>query len=564
MQLSDAPPAAMSEPPKVSRRSSPAGFWILAAALVAFAFGLCAQPSPIVDFFWQARTGHWILDHHAVPHGDLYSWTRHGHPWIVHEWAMCVLLWQAYTAGGYPGVWLLMWGLVSITFLTLFYKVWQETGRATLTAFALTLWAAKLCSPLISPRPHLISYLCLALLLWVVMDARRESSKLKQMWFLPPICAVWANFHGAVIIGIAIAATFAICDAIDARWIKTATSDRRAQMLRFAKQSAIVLPISAAATMINPYGWRLFAIFTQTVGDKIMPNFVTEWKSLDFHSSFGSVFEILMVLFVLGLGMSRERRDLSEVIVLLILMHAGLTASRNVPIFGMAGVLIAARHIQSALAGALKISEASEAKSPSLFGSSPSVGITTIVALAVCLQAATSAKDAVVNAPARSDTGLSKISRVAFAMDGFPMDACAFLRQEQFPTDAKLYNAYNWGSTILWSAPEYPVFISTQTDIFFGKVLKDYTLMCNQPHNWRKVLGDYNPDIVFLPANDGQTWIFLTDPEWALVYADDADLDTDKHVNAVIFVRRLPKYDALIARCRHDCAALREHPELTK
>jgi hypothetical protein len=563
MQLSDAPPASTADAPQVSRPSSLTGFWILAAALVAFAFGLCAQPSPIVDFFWQARTGSWILEHRAVPHGDLYSWTRQGHPWIVHEWAMCVLLWKTYAAGGYPGVWLLMWGLVALTFIALFYKVWLETGRATLTAFALTLWAAKLCSPLISPRPHLISYLCLVLLLWIVLDARRDPSKLKRLWLLPPLCAFWANFHGAVVVGVAIAATFAILDAIDALLLRSAPAERRAQMLAFAKRSAAVIPVSAAAMLINPYGWKLFAIFTQTVGDKIMPNFVSEWKSLDFHSPFGIVFEILMVLFVLGLGMSRERRDLSEVIVLIILMHAGLTASRNVPIFGMAGVLIAARHIQSALAAALKIEETEkQGKSPSLFGASPSVAIIAIVALAVCLQSAMSAKEAVVKGPPGDDAGLAKISRVAFAMDGFPSGACDFLHRERFPAAAKLYNAYNWGSYILWSAPEYPVFISTQTDVFFGKVLTDYTKMCNQPHDWNKILGDYNPDMIMLPASDGQTWMFMTDPNWVLVYADDANLDTDKHTNAVIFVRHLPKYEALIQRCRRDCEALRTHPEL--
>ena len=38
------------------------------------------------DTLWQVTLGHWMLDHHAVPHEDVYSFTMRGQPWISTQW----------------------------------------------------------------------------------------------------------------------------------------------------------------------------------------------------------------------------------------------------------------------------------------------------------------------------------------------------------------------------------------------------------------------------------------------------------------------------------------------
>jgi hypothetical protein len=81
-------------------QGSPVVRTILALAAALFAVGLCVNPGPASDLFWQLRTGHIIVAEHRVPHFDTFSWTRHGAPWVVHEWLAFVLLWEAYRHGG--------------------------------------------------------------------------------------------------------------------------------------------------------------------------------------------------------------------------------------------------------------------------------------------------------------------------------------------------------------------------------------------------------------------------------------------------------------------------------
>ena len=55
------------------------------------------------DTLWQVTVGQWMLDHHAVPHTDVYSFTMRGQPWISTQWLAQVLYAKAYALFGWSG-----------------------------------------------------------------------------------------------------------------------------------------------------------------------------------------------------------------------------------------------------------------------------------------------------------------------------------------------------------------------------------------------------------------------------------------------------------------------------
>ena len=63
---------------------------LLFVALIAWLFmstGAHGWQSLLVDadVGWHIRTGEYILDHHAVPHTDLYSFSKPAAPWYAWE-----------------------------------------------------------------------------------------------------------------------------------------------------------------------------------------------------------------------------------------------------------------------------------------------------------------------------------------------------------------------------------------------------------------------------------------------------------------------------------------------
>src|SRR6478672_2419383 len=55
------------------------------------------------DSYWHVAVGHWIVDHHAFPVSDSFSFTFTGSRWIAKEWLSQLLYAGAYALAGWPG-----------------------------------------------------------------------------------------------------------------------------------------------------------------------------------------------------------------------------------------------------------------------------------------------------------------------------------------------------------------------------------------------------------------------------------------------------------------------------
>lgn len=525
----------------------------LGLALLLVVLSLNLNPCSANDLFWQLRAGREILTTHLPPTHDAYSWTRPGAPWIVHEWLAFAALWAAYAgSGGFAGVWLLQAALVCATFALLFARLWRETEGAPLTSFLLAVGAALVASAFFQPRPHLFSYLFLTLTVGLALAVRRQETDTRRLWGLVPLFALWANLHAGVLVGVVILALFALGDALEGGLLTPRGDPARQSLLRQAGRLGLVAAACGAATLATPYGPQLYHNFGATLSNSTAMNSVIEWFSPNFHEPYGKCLEALMAVCVFGLLFSRQKRDVATLLILAAFVHAGLTAYRNVPLFALVGVLVTARHVQSALTACLARCAGGDSASPSLFGTAPPARILGAVAAVFLLLMAARAAKILQKATEAASNPLERIARVTIALDAFPEKACRFLEAMRFPTTLRLYNEYDYGGYLIWRVPQYPVFMDGRADIYFGRVLEDYVKVHKLAYNWRDILARYQPDMALLSAETVEARLFLASPEWALVYSDDPNLDAKKRLNMLIFVRNLPQHAALITRCRRE------------
>src|SRR6266700_2986452 len=59
------------------------------------------------DTGWHIRTGDYILQNHAIPHKDIFTFTQPDAPWFAWEWLSDVMFSQVHHAWGVKGVALL-------------------------------------------------------------------------------------------------------------------------------------------------------------------------------------------------------------------------------------------------------------------------------------------------------------------------------------------------------------------------------------------------------------------------------------------------------------------------
>jgi len=92
------------------------GIWVYALVLING-----SQLLSDSDTYWQIATGKWILDHNALPHVDIYSFTKTGEPWISSSWLAQVLYAESYELGGWTGPIVLAATAIAASFALLVY-----------------------------------------------------------------------------------------------------------------------------------------------------------------------------------------------------------------------------------------------------------------------------------------------------------------------------------------------------------------------------------------------------------------------------------------------------------
>jgi len=278
---------------------------------------VCVRAEVDQDLWGHVKFGLDTLQRGHVTLVDSYSYTQDA-PWIDHEWLGEVVQALSYRAAGATGMVLLKVGILAAAFGLIASAVRRaaEPARWWLLAAA----AVGMGPIAFSLRPQLWTILGVAIVCRALQDRRW------LMW-LPPVFLLWANLHGAWILGIAVGALFLAGRVIDTRSLKT--------VLRPAAYFSAAL----AATLINPYGWRLWLLLASTAGTA---RNIQEWRPI--WEQQDPSFAILWALIAVGVVATtviRRPKQITWAAALPIgwLAINSLFVTRLAPFFGEVAVL---------------------------------------------------------------------------------------------------------------------------------------------------------------------------------------------------------------------------------
>jgi hypothetical protein len=192
------------------------------------------------DVFFNLRLGEIVLGSGHVPTENLLSFTYPHATDVNLAWLFQLLLCLAYRAADIPGTVLLKTIFVLGAWATLYRVAVRRGARPGLTALTLALsaWAAE---PRFVERPHLVTFLGLALLLLAV--ERAEAGRPRMLWWMVPGGLVWANANSCYFL----APTLLLIYALGA-WRDGRARDSR----RAVKVALAMIPLMFA----TPSGWH--------------------------------------------------------------------------------------------------------------------------------------------------------------------------------------------------------------------------------------------------------------------------------------------------------------------
>src|SRR4051794_28403727 len=193
------------------------------------------------DTYWHIVVGQWVINHRAIPHVDLFSFTMRGAPWITSSWLSEVLYFAAFKLAGWPGPAILAALSASLTFFLmtrLLLKRLPNVPVMILVSAGIVMTTHRALA-----RPHVLIFPLIVI--WVhglVQGA--EERRAPSLAYLP-LVTLWANLHGSFTLALALIAPFA-CEAL---W----TADKSAR-LRIALQWLRFALLAVGAACITPYG----------------------------------------------------------------------------------------------------------------------------------------------------------------------------------------------------------------------------------------------------------------------------------------------------------------------
>ena len=453
---------------------------------------------------WHIRAGEWMLQHHAVPHADLFS-NVPSRPWFAWEWLFDVVIAWIHGLGGLNGVLAFSAFLMAICF-ALLLRWTLRRGAPLMTTLVFVALAVVASTVHALARPHLVTWL-FTLVCWYLLEEKR------RIWFIPPMVLVWANVHGGFLVAFALmglSLVGGLCNTL-----MSPRSDR-AELAKGFWRLGAVMATSFAASLVNPYGLGLYRHIYEYLGDPFIRQHNLEMQPLDLHSIGAKAFALLLLLAGLVTVTRYRQLRIAEALVLVFFVASALFSVRNVPLAAIVVTLTVApllregREGTDALGGnrvgwLREFSQRMEAMESRARGHVWAI-VFVVLTIVVC-----------------GNGGFlwgHPVIQAGFNPERFPLRAVEFLSQH--PVKGPLFTNDAWGGYVIYREwPSLQVVIDDRHDMYGSNYMRDYLKIVHGEKDWEERLNATGAHAVLMAKDGTLARLLRGSSAWRMVYEDD-------------------------------------------
>lgn len=464
------------------------GRWVRSGMTLAELWAFVAVALPVValllprlsaiDLAYLVRAGDLMLDSQRILITDPFTYTVGGLSWLNNQWGAAVMLALVHKAGGWPLL-IVFRALLSGLIAWLVYLSCRERGAGTKLAAFLTLASFALILPGLILRPQIFGLVLFGLVMWLVAARARRPFAL---WLVPAAVVVWSNMHGSFFLGPVLVAL---------AWVEDVERRRPG-----AARTAIVAATSFVATLVNPFGVRIWTYAVGLSTDPEVGTTIVEWLPPTVRTVPGMLFFGSVAVVIAILARRTERASWSTLLTLGVFLAVGLYAARGIYWWGLAAPV--------ALAPELERGRLSPRKDPPLQLNNIIGAMLLVLVLAFL--------------PWWRTAG----GQERALLDHAPLGVTAAVRSTMGPDD-RMFNPQLWGSWFEWAVPEHRTFVDSRVVVFTGRgVWPDYNTVSAGRQGWQEVLVRWDVTVVVAHPRQqaGLIPAIREDPGWRLVYED--------------------------------------------
>jgi hypothetical protein len=469
--------------PGLSGRTAPS--WAIALGGLAIAVTLLTAITLdrrlSTDVFWQLAAGQWMLAHHGVMGLDPFSYTESHRKWVADEWGSEVIfasLYKVFGAAAYNLIAIFTGTLCLIGTMLYQRALGARGGRLAVTAVLVTIGIAGFVT---QDRGLSFSLIWLPLELLILTKARTNP---RWLWWLPPLCLLWVNTHGSILIGLFVLGVELAWSLAPGRWAARIGGVGRSP---FPRLIALATLGGVAASCVSPYGPHLLVYDLGVSTNTQIGNYIEEWMSPDFHSVMALITYCLpLAIFIFAV---RRRR--------IMLLEATLTAAFFLGALHSDRIVI---YLFIAVAGLAASLPKRREWVPRTRRMVTAVSLGFLIGIV--------AYPSVPAGTVTTDT---------------PVQAFNFLAAHP----GRIFTQYAWGDYSI--ARHRATFVDGRTDLFTGKVLSEFFAVSGVTTDPDQTFDHYGVDYVVWARNSPLAEYLAHDSRWEIV---------DRTAPALVFARR--------------------------
>ncbi len=458
------------------------------------------------DAATHVATGLWILEHRTVPKTDPFSATHAGGEWFAHEWLADLGVAQVYRAAGWAGL-VAASALIIAAAHVLLHRSLVRHGHDALVSFGVVVAAAATACSHWLARPHLLTVLFLAVWTTTLERVVRGQRRPACLAALPPLALAWANLHGGFLIAFGTLACYIVGVAAAARpWLaRGAVLDPDVSRARsLIRPLALTFAVSAAAILVNPWGWRLprhLLVFFAARGPALAAT--SEFAPATIQDRAGVALAIFLALCVAGLWLGFKACHPGTLLAFGLGTLMALVSIRHVEVMAVFGVPIAAGGISSFLRRKVDAPTRSSLESLRRYESDHGGGLLLVVLLGIVGLA-----------------GAGRWPAAGFDPAHFPVGMVAELKRAAIVPAGPVFAPDVWGGYLILEYPEARVFADGRWDMHGDAFFVRYADIYLARPGWSRSLQEAGVTWAILPLEAPLAAAMRTSTEWAAWRAD--------------------------------------------
>jgi len=483
-----------------------AHLWV-PVVLVAMLWIAMDTPLPPLDFWWHLKAGEVIYTTGSIPRVDTFSFTAGGQDFLYQNWLSEIIYYLTYLIGGLPLLVLLHSVIITLSFGVVLWLGADTTGSPR-TASLCTLAGEVLAIRFTNARPQVFSMLFFAIFYHLL--ERYRTCRSPVPWILVPLMALWANMHGAFVLGMGL-----VVLVTGTELLKALLGAGGAISRRQIAYLSLMMPLLLAASLLNPQGWRVYSHVWDVQTDPVSQKLVIEWQSPSLRNPQDMTFFAAMFLGFVAFTYSCKR-DLTRLILFSAFAALGLASLR--------GVIWFALILPPILAGQLRGLDLAPIRCaleqwPALRKSAPSASLQPILNLVVI---GLLAGITVLLCPwVRPALPFPRV-RSELVDPRIPQEAIEFIARERI--EGRIFHPQEVGDYLIWRLhPQQRSFIDGRVHLYGEGLCRDYVRILNGC-GWEALLDKYQVEWVLLLQDEEYAPLGRGLEEtgrWELAYRDE-------------------------------------------